>query len=91
MQYLFLNNAAKKESKIYSLVRYVPLLSKLIENLIKDRMAEQWDKYNLIDSTSMAPVEGKRVRREKSHSFNPVEVLFCKHKMGGAGGRKGSR
>lgn len=44
MQHLFLNNAAKKEPRIYSLVRFFPLLSKLIENLIKDRMAEQLDK-----------------------------------------------
>lgn len=31
-------------------MRFVPLLSKITENLIKDRMAEQLDKNNLIGS-----------------------------------------
>lgn len=40
----------KKDPRLYSLVRFVPLLSKITENLIKDRMAEQLDKNNLIGS-----------------------------------------
>lgn len=66
MQYLFLNNAAKKEPRIYSLVRFVPLLSKLIENLIKDRMAEQLDKYNLIGSSQHGSSKGRRGAGERN-------------------------
>lgn len=88
MQFLFLNNAAKKESKIYSLVRFVPLLSKLIENLIKDRMAEQLDKYNLIETqASMAPVRGERVEEKEISLLSPSTGTFLQAhtKWGGRG------
>lgn len=93
MQFLFLNNAAKKESKIYSLVRFVPLLSKLIENLIKDRMAEQLDKYNLIDSSQHGSSKGRKGRGERNlPPFSQYRYFFCRHTQnGGAGGRKGSK
>lgn len=91
MQFLFLNNAAKKESKIYSLVRLVPLLSKLIENLIKDRMAEQLDKYNLIDSSQHGSSKGRKGRGERNlPPFSQYRYFFCKHTQnGGAGEGKG--
>lgn len=72
-------------------MRFVPLLSKLIENLIKDRMAEQLDKYNLIDSSQHGSSKGKKGRGETNLTPLTRERYFftCTCKMRGAGEGRG--